>query len=105
MERRNDPNPKKEEGDREHARSDRSGPGREQRPQHFPGQEGRPDFERTQNPAQNPTRPMDESRREPAERGQNPPSGSGTSREQPPRKFGERRDQPREGRRDRQGSR
>jgi len=83
MERRPDKDPKKEEEHREHGRSDRGGPGREQRPmeEQFPGQEGRPEFERTGNPG---------TQREPRrESDQNP-----SNREEAPRKFGERRSQP-----------
>jgi hypothetical protein len=82
MERRTDRDPKREEQNREHGRSDRGGPGREQRPmdEQFPGQQGR----------------------QPGEAQRHDSQGQ-PSREGAPRKFGERRDDPTK-RRD-QGSR
>jgi hypothetical protein len=88
MERRQDKDPKKEEEHREHGRSDRGGPGREQRPneKQFPGQEGRPEFEQTRNP----DRQSGEAQRDPRRESEEQPP----NREDGARKFGERREQP-----------
>jgi len=77
MERRHEGDPRKEEENREHGRSDRGGPGREQRqPGRQPGEAQRP--------------PGREREDQPSER------------DDGARKFGERRDQPPSGgRRDR----
>ena len=72
MERRTDRNPTTEEQNREHGRSDRGGPGREQRPmdEQFPGEHGRQPGEAQRHDSQ------------------------GQPSREPPRKFGERRDDP-----------
>ena len=79
MERRQNPDPKHEEQDREHGRSDRQGRDMERK---FPPRDYRP--------GEQPERQS--GRHEPTEPGKRP--------EDTPRKFGERRDKPQSGRRE-----
>ena len=91
MERRTDKDPMREDDAREHGRSDRNAPGREQRPQHeqFPGQKDRPG----RMSGETERRPQ-EGERQPG-RHEQPPRRE----EDNPRKFGERRNEPPAGRR------
>lgn len=79
MERRQNPDPKREEQDREHGRSDRHGRDMER---NFPPRDHRP--------GEQPER----------QSGRHEPMEPGKRTEDTPRKFGERREKPQSGRRE-----
>ena len=94
MDRRTEHDPAREEMNREHGRSDRGGPGREQaKPQPFPPRDYRPESGATGERQfdERGQREFDERRKESDAGERRPPSKSGERPGQQQPKFGERR--------------